>query len=285
MNLPYLNDESIIQFITTALKEDIGSGDHSSLGSIPADQTSKAKMLIKGDGILAGMDLAKRIFNHVDDSLELDVLMKDGDRVSFGEVGFHVSGNARSILSSERLVLNCLQRMSGIATYTHELTQMIKGSGTRLLDTRKTTPNFRLPEKWAVAIGGGVNHRFGLYDMVMLKDNHIDYAGGVKTAIESTVAYLSENNLDLKIEVEVRNLKELKEVVESGQVFRVLLDNMLPSDIRQALKMIGGTMETEASGGINENNIREIAETGVDYISVGALTHSYKSLDISLKAE
>lgn len=285
MNLPYLTDERINSFISTALAEDIGDGDHSSLGSIPADQISNAQLLIKSDGILAGIELAQKIFHHLDADLEIEVLKNDGDKVETGEVGFTIKGNSRSILGGERLALNCLQRMSGIATYTNHFTQMIKGSGTKLLDTRKTTPNFRLPEKWAVAIGGGTNHRFGLYDMVMLKDNHVDYAGGVSQAIKSCVSYLEGKKLDLKIEVEVRNLSELKEVIETGYVFRVLLDNMLPSDIRLAIDMVNGKMETEASGGINEKNIREIAETGVDYISVGALTHSYKSLDISLKAK
>lgn len=285
MNLPYLSEERIQAFIINALHEDLGDGDHSSIGSIPEHQTSSAQLIIKGEGILAGMELAEKIFHQVDPDLKIAFLLKDGDKVKFGDIGFHVFGNSRSILASERLVLNCLQRMSGIATYTLHLNDLIKGTGAKLLDTRKTTPNFRLAEKWAVAIGGGVNHRFGLYDMVMLKDNHVDYAGGVRQAIESCVAYLKEKQLDLKIEVEVRNLNELQEVIDTGGVFRVLLDNMLPSNIRQALVMVDGKMETEASGGITEKNIREIAETGVNYISVGALTHSYKSLDISLKAE
>ncbi|MFT6865495.1 MAG: nicotinate-nucleotide pyrophosphorylase (carboxylating) [Cyclobacteriaceae bacterium] len=285
MNLPYLSEERIHAFIVNALNEDIGNGDHSSLGSISENQISNAQLIIKGEGILAGMDLARKIFLHIDPHFELDILLKDGDKVKFGEIGFHIHGKSRAILAGERLALNCLQRMSGIATYTHQLSDMIRGTGAKLLDTRKTTPNFRLAEKWAVAIGGGVNHRFGLYDMVMLKDNHIDYAGGVRQAIESSVAYLKEKKIDLKIEVEVRNLRELQEVIDTGGVFRVLLDNMLPSSIRQAIGLVDGKMETEASGGITENNIREIAETGVNYISVGALTHSYKSIDISLKAE
>ncbi|WP_421763827.1 carboxylating nicotinate-nucleotide diphosphorylase [Ekhidna sp.] len=284
MNLPYLTTKNINAFIKAALAEDIGDGDHSSLGSIPAEAKSKAHLIIKDDGVIAGLELAEKIFNYVDKDLVLDFHKKDGDTIEHGEIAFSVEGTSRSILSSERLALNCLQRMSAIATYTHHMNQLIKGTKARLLDTRKTTPLFRLAEKWAVVIGGGVNHRFGLYDMVMLKDNHIDFAGGVKNAINQTVHYLTENNLKLNIEIEVRSLRELEEVLDVGQVQRVMLDNMLPSDIRQAIKMIGGRFETEASGGITEKTIAEIAETGVDYISVGALTHSYKSLDMSLKA-
>lgn len=281
---PYLSEQNIRFFIKNALAEDIGDGDHSSLGSIPNGQQSRAKLVIKDVGIIAGVGLSERIFKFVDKNLKVKYFFKDGMAVKNGDIGLHVEGDAQSILSAERLVLNCMQRMSGIATYTHHMNSLIKGSKAKLLDTRKTTPNFRLPEKWAVAIGGGVNHRFGLYDMVMLKDNHIDYAGGVKQAIRSTVDYIKSNKLSLKIEVEVRNLDELREVLDTGHVFRVLLDNMLPSDIREAIRLIGGRMETEASGGITERNIGDIAETGVNYISVGALTHSYKSLDISLKA-
>ncbi len=281
---PYLSESNIRFFIKNALAEDIGDGDHSSMGSIAKNEQSRAKLIIKDVGIIAGLGLSERIFRFIDKDLKVKYFYKDGMVVRNGDIGFHVEGNARSILSAERLVLNCLQRMSGIATYTNRMSALIKGSNAKLLDTRKTTPNFRLPEKWAVAIGGGVNHRFGLYDMVMLKDNHIDFAGGVREAILSTVDYLAENNLNLKIEVEVRNLDELHEVIETGHVFRVLLDNMLPSSIRESLRLIGDRMETEASGGITERNIVDIAETGVDYISVGALTHSYKSLDISLKA-
>lgn len=284
MQAPYLTDRNIRYFIKTALVEDIGDGDHSSMGSIPDGQQSTAKLIIKDDGIIAGLSLAERIFHYVDKTLHIEFFKKDGDVVSDGEIGFEVTGDAQTILSAERLALNCLQRMSGIATYTNRLNQLIKGSRSKLLDTRKTTPNFRIPEKWAVLIGGGVNHRFGLYDMVMLKDNHVDYAGGITEAITATKSYLKRNGLDLKIEIEVRNLVELHEVIDAGGVDRVLLDNMLPSDIREAVHIIGGRMETEASGGINEKNIGEIAETGVDFISVGALTHSYRSLDISLKA-
>ncbi|MEM0939038.1 MAG: carboxylating nicotinate-nucleotide diphosphorylase [Bacteroidota bacterium] len=284
MKTPYLTDENINHFIEAALAEDIGDGDHSSLGSIPSSSSSEAHLLIKDDGILAGVDLAARIFEFVDQDLTIECAKKDGDSIDVGEIALIVSGNSRSILSAERLILNCMQRMSAIATYTNYLCSLIRGSKVKLLDTRKTTPLFRLPEKWAVLIGGGVNHRFGLYDMVLLKDNHIDFAGGVKNAIQSILNYLKENNSTLAIEVEVRSLRELDEVLEIGQIQRVLLDNMLPSDICQAIKMIDGKFETEASGGITEKNITDIAETGVDYISVGALTHSYQSMDMSLKA-
>lgn len=284
MNLPYLSDKNINAFIKAALKEDIGDGDHSSLGSIPASAKSKAQLIIKDDGVIAGLEMAEKIFKHVDESLELEMLKKDGDTVENGEIGFTISGSSQSILSSERLVLNCLQRMSAIATYTHHMNLLIKGTKAKLLDTRKTTPLFRLAEKWAVVIGGGLNHRFGLYDMIMLKDNHIDFAGGVKNAINQTLTYQEEKGLKLNIEVEVRSLAELQDVLAVGKVQRVMLDNMLPSEIKQAIEMIDGRFETEASGGITEKNITEMAETGVDFISVGALTHSCKSLDMSLKA-
>jgi len=284
MDAPYLQPAKIQSFIRAALKEDVGDGDHSSLGAVPVDAMSRAQLLIKSDGMIAGLEMSRYIFEVVDRALKVDYFKQDGDMVIFGDVGFIVSGNAQKILMAERLVLNCLQRMSGIATYTHHMSSLIKGSRAKLLDTRKTTPNFRLAEKWAVAIGGGVNHRFGLYDMVMLKDNHVDYAGGVQQAITQVVDYLAKNTLNLKIEIEVRTLDELYDVIKTGGVHRVMLDNMLPSDIRMAIRMIEGRFETEASGGITERNIQEIAETGVDYISVGALTHSYKSLDISLKA-
>ncbi len=283
-NPVYLSEQNIRFFIKNALAEDIGDGDHSSLGSVPMNKISHARLLIKDHGIIAGLSLAERIFHYVDKSIQVEFYKKDGEFVVNGNVGFVVQGNAQAILGAERLVLNCLQRMSGIATYTNRMNQLIRGTKAKLLDTRKTTPNFRLPEKWAVLIGGGQNHRYGLYDMVMLKDNHIDYAGGVKDAILSTVDYLKRNSLNLKIEVEVRNLQELEQVLSTGHVQRVLLDNMLPSAIREAINMIDGRMETEASGGINEKNIRDIAETGVNFISVGALTHSHESLDMSLKA-
>ncbi|MHA6248522.1 carboxylating nicotinate-nucleotide diphosphorylase [Pontibacter sp. CAU 1760] len=280
----YLTEQSISEFIARALAEDIGDGDHSSLAAIPADAQNQARLLVKGEGILAGMELATYIFRAVDASLQVNVLLQDGAPVQYGDIGLTVSGNARSILTAERLVLNCMQRMSGIATYTHALVQLIEGTGARLLDTRKTTPNFRMMEKWAVLIGGGANHRFGLFDMVMLKDNHVDYAGGVPAAIKATQQYLLEKGKALKIEVETRTLQEVQEALDTGGINRIMLDNMPPEMMREAVQMIGGRYETEASGGITEKTIREVAETGVDYISVGALTHSIKSLDISLKA-
>lgn len=282
--LHYLSEKSIADFIGAALLEDVGPGDYSTLSSVPAGAQNKARLLIKDYGILAGVELAQRIFHQMDPQLKVDVLIEDGLAVKPGDIGITVSGSARSILTSERLVLNCMQRMSGIATYTHYLSGLIKGTGARLLDTRKTTPNFRLPEKWAVSIGGGTNHRFGLYDMVMLKDNHIDYAGGISAAIAATKKYLHEQGLELAIEVETRNLEEVEEVLAAGGIQRILLDNMKPENLKEAVGLIRGRCETEASGGITEDTIREVAETGVNFISVGALTHSFKSLDISLKA-
>ncbi len=284
MKPTYLTEKSISEFIASALAEDIGDGDHSSLAAIPADAQNRARLLIKGSGILAGVEMATYIFRAVDPNLQVEVLLQDGTPVKYGDIGLTVSGKAQSILTAERLVLNCMQRMSGIATYTHSLVQLIEGTGAKLLDTRKTTPNFRMMEKWAVVIGGGCNHRFGLYDMVMLKDNHVDYAGGVREAITATHRYLKEKGKDLQIEVETRNLQEVKEALETGGIHRIMLDNMAPEMMREAVKLIGGRYETEASGGITEETIRAVAECGVDYISVGALTHSTKSLDISLKA-
>jgi len=285
MNLPYLTDTAINVFIQSALNEDIGNGDHSSKGSIPSDKHSSAELLLKDDGVLAGVELAQKIFQTVDAALEVKPLMKDGDQVNFGDIGLTVTGNAGSILSAERLVLNCMQRMSGIATKTAQLKKLIDHTKAELLDTRKTTPNARIIEKWAVAIGGGQNHRFGLYDMVMLKDNHIDFAGGITQAINATVKYLRQENLDLKIEVETRNLPEVKEALETGKVNRIMLDNFEVGILKEAVDIIQGRVEVEASGGITEETISRVAETGIDYISVGALTHSYRSLDISLKAK
>lgn len=280
----YLTEEALKNFIAAAFAEDIGPGDYSSLASIPAEKTGTARLLIKGDGILAGVELAERIFKTFDPRLEVELLLADGAKVVEGDIGLKVSGPAASILSSERLVLNCMQRMSGIATLTNRLTQKIIHTKARLMDTRKTTPNFRLMEKWAVHIGGGVNHRFALYDMVMLKDNHVDFAGGIRPAIERTKTYLEANNLNLKIEVETRNLREVEEVLEVGGIDYIMLDNMDYATMRTAVQMIGGRFSTEASGGITEENLVEVAECGVDFISMGALTHSVKSMDISLKA-
>jgi len=284
MNLTYLTPQRIQQFIQLALKEDIGEGDHSTLASVPANLEKKAQLLVKGDGIIAGVQLAEHIFDAVDKQLSLDVAIEDGSSVQFGDVAFVVTGKAQSILTSERLVLNCMQRMSGIASYTHQLQSMINHTKARLLDTRKTTPNFRLPEKWAVAIGGGQNHRYALYDMIMLKDNHIDYAGGIRTAVNKTHQYLQKNDLNLRIEVETRNLEEVRQVLEVGDVDVIMLDNMTPNQMKEAVAIIGDQAKTEASGNINETTIVDAAECGVDYISVGALTHSVKSLDMSLKA-
>lgn len=284
MRPAYLTEESLKNFIASAFTEDIGPGDYSSLASIPAEKTGTARLLIKGDGILAGVELAERIFKTFDPRLEVELLLADGAKVVEGDIGLKVSGPAASILSSERLVLNCMQRMSGIATLTNRLTQKILHTKARLMDTRKTTPNFRLMEKWAVHIGGGVNHRFALYDMVMLKDNHVDFAGGIRPAIERTKAYLEANKLNLKIEVETRNLREVEEVLEVGGIDYIMLDNMDYATMRTAVQMIGGCFSTEASGGITDENLVEVAECGVDFISMGALTHSVKSMDMSLKA-
>ena len=284
MNLPYLTQQKLTGFIRAALEEDLGEGDHSSLSCIPKDVESQARLLIKDQGLIAGMSLAEMIFHHLDPDLQIEMMIEDGHRVTPGDTGLVVRGRAQSILSAERLVLNCMQRMSGIATYTNHLATLINGTGAKLLDTRKTTPNFRMLEKWAVAIGGGVNHRFGLYDMIILKDNHIDFAGGIGKAIKNCKDYLAKNGLDLKIEVETRNMTEVKEVIKTRGVDRIMLDNMTPAMMKEAVEIIGGQYETEASGGITEASIREVAETGVDFISVGALTHSIKSLDISLKA-
>lgn len=281
----YLSDQAIHDFIQLALAEDLGEGDHSTLGAVPASKKSKARLLVKDEGLIAGLTVAEKIFHEVDPSLKITFNKKDGDIIHKGEVAFIVEGSARSILSAERLVLNCMQRMSGIATYTHRLCKLIEGTNVRLMDTRKTTPNFRLMEKWAVAIGGGKNHRYALYDMVMLKDNHIDLAGGIRPAIENIKKYLKEQSKELKIEVETRTLKEVEEVIAIGGIDVIMLDNMSIGDMKQAVKLIGGKFKTEASGGITETSLRSVAECGVDYISVGALTHSVKSLDLSLKVE
>ncbi|MBD0256107.1 MAG: carboxylating nicotinate-nucleotide diphosphorylase [Cytophagales bacterium] len=284
MPLSYLSPEAIDQFIRSALREDVGDGDHSSLAAVPATAQKRARLLIKDEGVLAGAALAPIIFRAVDPDLQVNTLIADGTAVKPGDVGLTVEGKAQSILLAERLVLNCMQRMSGIATRTRHFTGLIAHTKAKLLDTRKTTPNFRMMEKWAVSIGGGVNHRFGLFDMIILKDNHVDYAGGITQAIRSTRDYLRRTGKDLKIVVETRSLDEVDEVLEVGGVYRIMLDNMTPDLMREAVARIHGKYFTEASGGITEATIAAVAETGVDFISVGALTHSTKSLDISLKA-
>ena len=271
-------------FIANALKEDVGDGDHTSLACIPSSKKAKARLLVKENGIVAGVELARIIFEKVDKSLFCKVLIKDGEKIRKGDVVFSVEGKARSILTAERLVLNCMQRMSGIATATHRLVRSCEGTKTRVVDTRKTTPGFRLLEKWAVRIGGGGNHRFGLYDMILIKDNHVDYASGIKNAIETANNYLRKKNKKLKIEIEARNLTEVKEILAVGKIHRIMLDNFTATDLKKAVHLIGKKYETEASGRITEKNIRTYARSGVNLISVGALTHSVKSLDMSLKA-
>ncbi len=275
---------SVEAILAYALAEDIGSGDHTSLSTISVDQKGSAQLLVKQEGVLSGMTIAKKIFSLVDSGLELTEYLHDGDKIRPGDIAFTVTGSTLSILQAERLVLNFLQRMSGIATTTSQYVSKVKGLNSKILDTRKTTPLLRTFEKEAVIHGGGYNHRFGLYDMILIKDNHVDFAGGINNAIFSAVQYLKDNKLDLQIEIEVRNFSELKQVLENGQVHRIMLDNFAPDTLSQAIKMIGGRFETEASGGINMETIRSFAETGVDYISVGALTHQIKSLDLSLKA-
>lgn len=273
--------EGIIQ---NGIREDIGPGDYSSLACIPSSAKGKAKLLVKDQGIIAGVAFAKMIFHYVDPMLEVETFIEDGTPVKYGDVVFHVSGSSQSILKSERLVLNAMQRMSAIATKTNSYVKLLEGTKTKVLDTRKTTPGFRAAEKWAVKIGGGENHRFALYDMIMLKDNHNDFAGGITLAIAKTKAYLQENNLDLKIIVEARNLDEIKEILKSEGVYRILIDNFNYDDTRAAVALIGSKCLTESSGNINENTIRQYADCGVDYISSGALTHSVHNMDLSLKA-
>jgi len=270
--------------IENGIREDVGDGDHSSLACIPADAQGKAKLLVKEDGLIAGVEFAKMIFNYVDPKLQIETFIQDGTPVKYGDVVFHVSGSSQSILKSERLVLNAMQRMSAIATKTKFFADLLEGTKTKVLDTRKTTPGIRAIEKWAVKIGGGENHRFALYDMVMLKDNHIDFAGGITKAIAKTTAYLKENNLDLKIIVEARNLDEIKEILLSDSIHRILIDNFNFEDTKTAVALIGDKCQTESSGNINEKTIRNYAECGVDYISSGALTHSVYNMDLSLKA-
>ena len=284
MKPAYITEEALRQFITSALAEDVGEGDHSTLASIPPDAHKTARLLIKDDGVLAGVELAQKIFHHADKALQIQIHLKDGAKVTKGDVAFSVAGAARTILTLERLVLNCMQRMSGIATKTRQYSDLIAGTHAQLLDTRKTTPNFRLMEKWAVLIGGGKNHRIGLYDMIMLKDNHIDMAGGILAAINRTKDYLRTINKKLPIEVETRNLSEVRQVLEAGGVDIIMLDNMDVTTMREAVTLIDKRCKTEASGGVTEQTIRAVAECGVDYISVGALTNAARSLDLSLKA-
>jgi nicotinate-nucleotide pyrophosphorylase (carboxylating) len=279
-----IDDKQLETFIQNALDEDIKDGDHTSLSTIPAEAIGKARLLVKDEGILAGVVLAEKIFKAVDKDLKVEVLIRDGQPIKYGDIVLYVEGRDRSILTAERLVLNCMQRMSGIATVTHEIVKKLEGTNCKVLDTRKTTPGFRMLEKWAVSIGGGVNHRIGLYDMILIKDNHVDYAGGIKQALWAAQKYLIEKKKELPIEIEVRNLDELAEVLEVGGIIRIMLDNFSYENIRAALKMIDGRFPVEASGGITPDNVREYAECGVDYVSMGYLTHSAKSLDLSLKA-
>jgi len=276
--------DHILQLIEQAIAEDLGDGDHTSQATIPLDARGKMKLLAKEDGIIAGVEIARLVFQKIDPEISMEVLIKDGAPIQKGDIVFFVSGRCRSMLIAERTMLNYLQRMSGIATATNSYTKLLEGTKAHLLDTRKTTPNMRVFEKMAVVIGGGMNHRMGLYDMVMIKDNHVDFSGGIKQAIDSEHTYLERLGKKLKIEIEVRNFDELNQVMVAGGVDRIMLDNFVPADLKKAVEIIGGTFETEASGGIKLENIREYALTGVDFISVGAITHHIKSLDLSLKA-
>ena len=281
-NAQFKNEVQLI--IENAVREDVGEGDYSSLACIPTNATGKAKLLIKDNGIIAGVNFAKHVFHYVDSNLVVETLINDGDSVKFGDIAFYVEGSKQSILKSERIVLNAMQRMSAIATKTNSYVELLKGTNTKILDTRKTTPGFRVLEKWAVAIGGGVNHRFALYDMIMLKDNHIDFAGGITKAITITKDYLKEHELDLPIVVEARDLDEIAEILKNDGVHRILIDNFNYTDTQKAIELIGDQCLTESSGGIDEVTLRHYAECGVDYISSGALTHSVSNMDLSLKA-
>ena len=270
--------------IANAIREDVGDGDHSSLSCIPESAKGKAKLLVKDEGIIAGIEFAKQVFNYVDERMTIETLIEDGSKVKYGDIAFYVEGSSQSILKAERLVLNAMQRMSAIATKTRHFVDLLEGTGTKILDTRKTTPGIRALEKWAVKIGGGENHRFALYDMIMLKDNHIDFAGGITKAIDMTKEYLKKTNRELKIIVEARSLEEIAEILESDGIYRILIDNFNYEDTRKAVEMIGDKCLTESSGGINEKTVRKYAKCGVDYISSGALTHSVYNMDLSLKA-
>lgn len=280
-----LDLQTLAAFIRLALEEDVRDGDHTSLACVPPDAMDSAILKVKEDGILCGLPVAQAVFKAVDPNLELEILMKEGDVMKKGDIAFRVKGSALSILTAERLVLNCMQRMSGIATLTAKYVQQVQGTNTKVIDTRKTTPGIRFLEKYAVTVGGGANHRMGLYDMVMIKDNHVDFSGGISNAIDRVHHYLQNKNLSLKIEVETRNLTEVAEVLQKGGIHRIMLDNFTPELLKEAIQMIGGKYETEASGGIKLDTIRSYALSGVDFISVGAITHSAVSLDLSLKAE
>ena len=280
-----IHKQELDKFISDALHEDVHEGDHSSLASIDKNAQGKARLLVKDNGILCGIEVAKAVFEKVDADLKTDIHIKEGSAIKYGDIAFHVYGSAISILTAERLVLNCMQRMSGIATKTSEYVKAIEGTNAKVIDTRKTTPNLRFLEKYSVTVGGGFNHRFGLYDMIMLKDNHIDFCGGITKAVNKVHEYLKANNLNLRIEVETRNIENVKEVLMCGGIDRIMLDNFVPEKVKEAVDLINGKYETEASGGITLETIRSFAETGVDFISVGALTHSVRSLDLSLKAE
>jgi len=281
-NEQFKNEVQLI--IANAVREDVGDGDYTSLACIPSDAVGKAKLLIKDNGVIAGINFAKQVFHYVDPNLSVETLISDGQEVKFGDIAFYVEGSKQSILKAERIVLNAMQRMSAIATKTHSYVEILKGTNTKILDTRKTTPGFRALEKWAVAIGGGVNHRFALYDMIMLKDNHIDFAGGITKAILTTKEYLKKHKLDIQIVVEARDLEEIQEILTNEGVHRILIDNFNYTDTQKAIKLIGDQCQTESSGGIDEVTLRFYAECGVNYISCGALTHSVSNMDLSLKA-
>lgn len=283
MIMKKIDDQALLDFIKNALHEDVQDGDHTSLACVPKEAVGKAKLLVKDDGVLAGVELAKKIFHYVDPSFEIDVFIEDGTPVKYGEIAFEVRGKSQAILKAERLVLNAMQRMSGIATLSRQFVKAVEGLEVQILDTRKTTPLLRFLEKWAVRIGGATNYRTGLYDRIMIKDNHIDFCGTITQAVIQTQAYLNENNLDLEITLEVRDMKELEEALAVGQVNRIMLDNFDTKTMREAVALIDGQFEVEASGGITLETVRAYAETGVNFISVGALTHSFKSMDLSLK--
>lgn len=278
-----IEDQELLDFIKNALHEDVQDGDHTSLACVPKEAVGKAKLLVKDDGVLAGVELAKKIFHYVDPSFEIDIFIEDGTPVKYGEIAFEVRGKSQAILKAERLVLNAMQRMSGIATLSRQFVKAVEGLEVQILDTRKTTPLLRFLEKWAVRIGGATNYRTGLYDRIMIKDNHIDFCGTITQAVLQTQAYLKEHALDLEITLEVRDMKELEEALAVGQINRIMLDNFDTDTMRKAVTLIDGRFEVEASGGITLETVRAYAETGVDFISVGALTHSFKSMDLSLK--